>query len=173
MSGGPPAGQDCTALPGVSDVSCTRSRCSVQKCMLGYDVHKNRTQCVESRRGWFTSQLLPVESEWLLYSIITRIPAPVKFFRKLSTKTSVKRGVIKVAAVAKLGGANAINPGLRFHHVCSANQSPDLYQRKDLAVVLANFQASFRPSSEHQPRYTRNNFTVFSTSKQDGSLAVR
>ncbi|KAK7039422.1 insulin-like growth factor binding protein, partial [Favolaschia claudopus] len=43
-------GQDCTALPGVADVSCLHGRCTVMKCMPGYDIHHNRTQCVESPR---------------------------------------------------------------------------------------------------------------------------
>ncbi|KAK7039412.1 insulin-like growth factor binding protein [Favolaschia claudopus] len=43
-------GQDCTALPGVADVSCLNSRCAVAKCMPGYEVHGNRTLCVETPR---------------------------------------------------------------------------------------------------------------------------
>lgn len=39
-------GQDCTALPGVSDVSCVRGRCVVHRCMPGYNVHPDKAECV-------------------------------------------------------------------------------------------------------------------------------
>ncbi|KAF9445196.1 hypothetical protein P691DRAFT_735384 [Macrolepiota fuliginosa MF-IS2] len=39
-------GQDCTALPGVSDVSCVQGQCVVHKCMPGYDVHASGAECV-------------------------------------------------------------------------------------------------------------------------------
>ncbi|KAJ7369030.1 hypothetical protein DFH08DRAFT_38045 [Mycena albidolilacea] len=42
------AGQDCTALLGVADVSCIKGQCAVRKCMLGYKLYEDRRHCVES-----------------------------------------------------------------------------------------------------------------------------
>ncbi|KAF5347735.1 hypothetical protein D9756_010249 [Leucocoprinus leucothites] len=39
-------GQDCTALGGVSDVSCVKGRCVVHKCMAGYDLASNKEECL-------------------------------------------------------------------------------------------------------------------------------
>ncbi|KAF8881612.1 hypothetical protein BD779DRAFT_1004167 [Infundibulicybe gibba] len=41
-----PEGVDCTALPGVSDVSCVRGGCIVHKCMPGYDMHPTGASCI-------------------------------------------------------------------------------------------------------------------------------
>ncbi|KAF8530069.1 hypothetical protein BU17DRAFT_35782 [Hysterangium stoloniferum] len=40
-----PIGEDCTAIPGVLDVSCQGSRCIVARCKAGYRVSGNRTTC--------------------------------------------------------------------------------------------------------------------------------
>jgi len=41
-------GEDCTSLPGVSDVSCIRGECMVHRCMPGYDIHMSGSACVYS-----------------------------------------------------------------------------------------------------------------------------
>ncbi|KAF6756712.1 hypothetical protein DFP72DRAFT_893569 [Ephemerocybe angulata] len=38
-------GQDCTAIEGVSDVSCVRGFCMVKKCMHGYEVDESNSSC--------------------------------------------------------------------------------------------------------------------------------
>ncbi|KAJ7675475.1 hypothetical protein B0H17DRAFT_1161575 [Mycena rosella] len=39
-------GNDCTAIHGVSDVSCIRGQCVVHKCMSGYDIGARRSECI-------------------------------------------------------------------------------------------------------------------------------
>jgi hypothetical protein len=41
-----PEGVDCTALPGVSDVSCIRGGCVVHRCTAGYDLQSDKTSCL-------------------------------------------------------------------------------------------------------------------------------
>jgi len=41
-------GQDCTAIPGVSDVSCIKGKCSVHRCMPGYDLDGGTGLCIYS-----------------------------------------------------------------------------------------------------------------------------
>ncbi|TFK38453.1 hypothetical protein BDQ12DRAFT_605982 [Crucibulum laeve] len=43
-----PDGEDCTAIPGVADVSCVRGRCAVHRCMPGYDMNASGTSCIYS-----------------------------------------------------------------------------------------------------------------------------
>ncbi|KAJ7280205.1 hypothetical protein C8J57DRAFT_120913 [Mycena rebaudengoi] len=43
-----PVGEDCSALRGVSDVSCIKGQCVVHKCMPGYDVDGHHSECVYS-----------------------------------------------------------------------------------------------------------------------------
>ncbi|KAH9975013.1 hypothetical protein BGW80DRAFT_126310 [Lactifluus volemus] len=45
-----PIGQDCTSLPGVSDVACIAGECVVQRCLPGYSVGRDGNHCV-SRHG--------------------------------------------------------------------------------------------------------------------------
>ncbi|KAJ7369048.1 hypothetical protein DFH08DRAFT_678203 [Mycena albidolilacea] len=52
------AGQDCTALLGVNDVSCIKGQCAVRKCMLGYKLYEDHTHCVES--GGLFNQLFRI-----------------------------------------------------------------------------------------------------------------
>ncbi|KAJ7021464.1 hypothetical protein C8F04DRAFT_1314359, partial [Mycena alexandri] len=42
------SGRDCSAIPGVSDVSCIKGQCVVHKCMTGYDTDDKHSQCVYS-----------------------------------------------------------------------------------------------------------------------------
>ena len=44
-----PRGVDCTAIPGVADVSCMRGSCVVRRCTSGYAVTADRSQCVPTR----------------------------------------------------------------------------------------------------------------------------
>ncbi|KAF9078552.1 hypothetical protein BDP27DRAFT_1309749 [Rhodocollybia butyracea] len=44
-SGHQDLGVDCTSLPGVSDVSCSNSVCSVEKCLPGFKVSSSGQQC--------------------------------------------------------------------------------------------------------------------------------
>ncbi|KXN91310.1 Protein priA [Leucoagaricus sp. SymC.cos] len=39
-------GQDCTALPGVSDVSCMGGRCVVHKCTASYEIAPGKEECL-------------------------------------------------------------------------------------------------------------------------------
>ncbi|KAK7028331.1 hypothetical protein R3P38DRAFT_2935449 [Favolaschia claudopus] len=39
-------GEDCTTIPGVSDVSCIKGQCVVRKCMPGYILGGARAQCM-------------------------------------------------------------------------------------------------------------------------------
>lgn len=41
-----PEGVDCTAIPGISDVSCIHGRCDVHRCMPGYEVSSTGDSCV-------------------------------------------------------------------------------------------------------------------------------
>ncbi|KAF9483665.1 hypothetical protein BDN70DRAFT_958174 [Pholiota conissans] len=43
-----PEGIDCTAIHGVSDVSCLRGQCVVHRCMSGYTPNNLRDSCVRS-----------------------------------------------------------------------------------------------------------------------------
>lgn len=52
-----PTGIDCTAIPGVHDVSCMASRCVVERCKNGFQVSSDRTTCVPTTR---TSPNTPV-----------------------------------------------------------------------------------------------------------------
>ncbi|KAH9975008.1 hypothetical protein BGW80DRAFT_1225313 [Lactifluus volemus] len=45
-----PIGQDCTSLPGVTDVACIAGECVVHRCLPGYAPAHDRTHCV-SRHG--------------------------------------------------------------------------------------------------------------------------
>ncbi|KAF5375869.1 hypothetical protein D9615_008246 [Tricholomella constricta] len=40
-----PEGVDCTAIPGVSDVSCVQGGCLVHRCMPGYEINATRDSC--------------------------------------------------------------------------------------------------------------------------------
>ncbi|KAH9475177.1 Protein priA [Psilocybe cubensis] len=40
-------GVDCTAIPGVSDVSCVEGKCVVRRCMAGFSINKSGDSCVE------------------------------------------------------------------------------------------------------------------------------
>ncbi|KAJ6632538.1 hypothetical protein B0H10DRAFT_2159670 [Mycena sp. CBHHK59/15] len=42
------AGEDCTSLLGVSDVSCIKGQCIVHKCMPGYDINDGHSECIYS-----------------------------------------------------------------------------------------------------------------------------
>ncbi|KAN0135205.1 hypothetical protein V8E53_007096 [Lactarius tabidus] len=44
-----PIGQDCTALPGVADVSCLSGGCVVHRCMSGYALSRDGTSCISIR----------------------------------------------------------------------------------------------------------------------------
>ena len=44
-----PIGEDCTALPGVADVSCLSGECVVRRCMPGYVLSRDRTHCVSTQ----------------------------------------------------------------------------------------------------------------------------
>lgn len=41
-------GADCTVIPGIADVSCIRGQCVVHKCMPGYDIDANNSECMYS-----------------------------------------------------------------------------------------------------------------------------
>lgn len=40
-------GVDCTAINGISDVSCVEGRCRVRRCMSGYSVNNAGDNCIE------------------------------------------------------------------------------------------------------------------------------
>ena len=44
-----PIGEDCTALPGIADVSCLSGECVVRRCMPGYVLSRDRTHCVSTQ----------------------------------------------------------------------------------------------------------------------------
>ena len=44
-----PIGQDCTALPGVADVSCLSGECAVHRCMPGYALSHDGTHCIPAQ----------------------------------------------------------------------------------------------------------------------------
>lgn len=52
-----PTGVDCTAIPGVLDVSCLASRCVVKRCKSGFQISADETTCVPTTR---TSPNVPV-----------------------------------------------------------------------------------------------------------------
>lgn len=41
-----PDGVDCTAIQGVSDVSCYRGQCLIRRCMAGYEPNALKDSCV-------------------------------------------------------------------------------------------------------------------------------
>ncbi|KAF8147746.1 hypothetical protein K438DRAFT_1625980 [Mycena galopus ATCC 62051] len=43
-----PHGKDCTAIPGVSDVSCVKGQCVIRKCISGYNLVGTSSECVYS-----------------------------------------------------------------------------------------------------------------------------
>ncbi|PPQ93896.1 hypothetical protein CVT25_007809 [Psilocybe cyanescens] len=52
-------GIDCTAIPGISDVSCVEGKCLVHRCMAGFSVNQAGDSCVED----FGSPLLITQSD--------------------------------------------------------------------------------------------------------------
>ena len=44
-----PIGQDCTALPGVADVSCLSGECVVHRCMPGYSLSRDGSHCISAQ----------------------------------------------------------------------------------------------------------------------------
>ena len=44
-----PIGQDCTALPGVADVSCLSSECVIHRCMSGHVLSRDGKRCVSTQ----------------------------------------------------------------------------------------------------------------------------
>lgn len=55
-----PQGQDCTAIAGVSDVSCVGGSCVVHRCMPGFDISNDGSSCVE-RNEWAKFQV----ADWM------------------------------------------------------------------------------------------------------------
>ena len=45
---GSPQGIDCTAIPGVADVSCHRGSCIVHRCLPGYTPSHDNTFCIHA-----------------------------------------------------------------------------------------------------------------------------
>ena len=43
-----PQGEDCTMIPGVSDVSCVKGHCVVHRCMPGYNIDSTGSSCLYS-----------------------------------------------------------------------------------------------------------------------------
>ena len=43
-----PDGVDCTAIQGISDVSCSRGQCLVRRCMPGYEPNALKDSCLET-----------------------------------------------------------------------------------------------------------------------------
>ena len=59
-----PIGQDCTAIPGVADVSCLSGECVVHRCMPGYSLSHDGTSCISTRvHGSHPHVPLPEEDE--------------------------------------------------------------------------------------------------------------
>ena len=44
-----PIGKDCTALPGVADVSCLSGECVVRRCLSGYALSREGTSCISTQ----------------------------------------------------------------------------------------------------------------------------
>lgn len=40
-------GVDCTSLPGVADVSCMSGSCYIHKCMPGYQLSIDNSECMD------------------------------------------------------------------------------------------------------------------------------
>ena len=43
-----PEGVDCTAIPGISDISCFRGQCVVHQCVPGYEPNALEDSCIEA-----------------------------------------------------------------------------------------------------------------------------
>ncbi|KAI0783350.1 hypothetical protein C8Q75DRAFT_810936 [Abortiporus biennis] len=52
-----PHGIDCTAIPGVSDVSCGAGSCRVHSCLPGYSVSMDKTYCIRKKMNHFNDDL--------------------------------------------------------------------------------------------------------------------
>ncbi|KAI0065204.1 hypothetical protein BV25DRAFT_1799239, partial [Artomyces pyxidatus] len=50
-----PLGTDCTALPGVADVSCLSGSCLVRRCLPGYTLAKDSSHCIHGRTASVSS----------------------------------------------------------------------------------------------------------------------
>lgn len=50
---GSPSGIDCTAIPGVVDVSCHSGSCVVHRCQPGYTVSMDQTFCIKKSQKHF------------------------------------------------------------------------------------------------------------------------
>ena len=62
-------GQDCSAIEGVTDVTCSSGRCMVHSCAAGYEVSMNGTACetLEAQKlnsKIFVGSLKGVEKFW-------------------------------------------------------------------------------------------------------------
>ena len=44
-----PIGQDCSALPGVADVSCLYGKCVVRRCLSGYAMSRDGARCIPTQ----------------------------------------------------------------------------------------------------------------------------
>ncbi|KAJ6491581.1 hypothetical protein DFH09DRAFT_369792 [Mycena vulgaris] len=51
FSGSEATGKDCTAIRGVSDVSCISGQCVVHKCMPGYEIGGHHSECLYEDDG--------------------------------------------------------------------------------------------------------------------------
>lgn len=54
-----PSGVDCTSIPGVADVQCSAGSCAVERCLSGYIVSADGSECEQlmSTSSSFTGQL--------------------------------------------------------------------------------------------------------------------
>ena len=56
-------GQDCTALPGVADVSCLSGDCVVHRCMPGYALSHDGTHCIPQAHIFRPHATMPEDDE--------------------------------------------------------------------------------------------------------------
>ncbi|KAH9980421.1 hypothetical protein BJV74DRAFT_109935 [Russula compacta] len=49
-----PFGVDCTALPGVADVSCLSGQCVIRRCLRGYTLAPDGTHCIDNTLSKFS-----------------------------------------------------------------------------------------------------------------------
>ena len=64
-----PIGKDCTALPGVADVSCLSGECVVRRCMPGHTLSREGTHCVSTQAHFRPHVSAPEGDEEYLQAI--------------------------------------------------------------------------------------------------------
>ena len=64
-----PIGQDCTAIPGVADVSCLSGGCVIHRCMPGHALSSDGTSCISTQAHTSPHIAVPEDEDEYLQAI--------------------------------------------------------------------------------------------------------